>query len=244
MNETSCENCTLCRKEGFRPLRADESKFVAGNRHGQGELAAGRYLIRAGEPPKALYTLYEGWAAACPDVPGGETQITEILLPGDLVGTQGCITGRYSHSVVALTRIRYCILDRLLPEKLVQRGGPLCFALLRNFAEERSRRERMLTLLGNGSPLQRLAYFFLETFTRLKAIGLAAETMCPFPLRRSQLAQIVGLSEVHVSRTLAAMRKDGLIDIANNILFIGGEGKLADIARLRPMVYSEGKLIL
>jgi CRP/FNR family transcriptional regulator, anaerobic regulatory protein len=244
MTETNCEDCTLRKKECFRPLKPDELKLVSGSRSGQGELIPGRFLIRAGESPKALYTLYEGWAGACPDVKGRMPQVTEILLPGDLVGLQGCITGRYSHSVVALTRIRYCILDRSMPEKLAARGGSLCLAMLRNFCEERSRRERMATLLGDGSPTQRLAYFFLETFTRLKAVGLAAETMCPFPLRRIQIAQIVGLSEVHVSRTLATMRKDGLIDIANNILFISDEERLADIAKLKPMTYSEGRLIL
>ncbi len=157
---------------------------------------------------------------------------------------QGCITGKHSYSVVALTRLRYCVLSRSLPEKLAERGGALCLAMMRHLTEERSRRERMAALLGSGSPIQRLSYLFLETFMRLNAIGLADETMCLFPLRRNQIAEIVGLSEVHVSRTLVKMRKDGLIDLTNNILIITSQERLASTAGIEPVRFSKGRLIL
>lgn len=244
MPETNCDSCTLRRKECFRHLDEEEVQFVRGMRSGMGVLSAGHFVIRAGETPKALYTILEGWAVACPDVPGEPLRANEVMLPGDLIGTQGCITGRYSHSIVALTRLRYCVLDRSIPEKLAKRGGALCFALMRHFAQERSRRERLATLLASATASQRVAYFLFETFSRLRAVGLADETMCPFPLRRTQLAQIVGLSEVHVSRTLAAMRKDGLIEIENNILIVADEQRLGEIAGLRPVTYPEGRFIL
>lgn len=244
MIATSCENCALRQKQHFRQFRGNDLKFVSGMRLAQRELAPGRLLVEAGEPAKALYTLTEGWAAFCADIPGGGRRITQILLPGDLIGVRAALTGKHGRAVLALSYIRYCVLDRSLPEALAQRGGELCLALMRHLAETRVRREKMATLLGNGTPIQRLAYLFLETFARLKAIGLAAELMCPFPLRRSQIAHIVGLSEVHTSRTLAVMRKEGLIDIANNILFIGNEARLADIATSKPLIYPEGRLIL
>jgi len=244
MSDTSCEHCTLRRKAFFRPLAPDELKLVSGMRIQQGTLAAGRLLFKAGESPRAFYTLLEGWAGACPDVPNAPLHVTDILLPGDLVGTQDCLIGSHGQSVIALTRLRYCALHPSLPQKLAERGGALCLALMRDFAEGRSRRERMTTLLGSGSPSERLAYLFLETFDRLKAIGLADQTMCPFPIRRRQLAEIVGLSEVHVSRTLAAMRKDGLIDLSNNILIISDIERLASMAKLKPTVSHEGRLIL
>lgn len=240
----NCEDCSLRRRDCFRSLSPDELQFVHGLRRGQGELAAGRFLFKQGDAPKALYTLHEGWAASCAEVPGEPLRMTEILLPGDLVGAPACIAGKHNRSVVALTRLRYCILDRSLIEKLSQRGGPLCFALLQDFVTHRIRREKMTMLLRKGSPLQRLAYFFLDTFTRLKAIGVGSETMCPFPLRRGQLAEIVGLSQVHVSRTMAEMRNDGLIEIANSVLYISNEERLAGIAGPKPAVGSERRLLI
>jgi len=210
---------------------------------GEKTLAAFHSIVRAGDPSEGLFTLREGWAAICPDVPGQPLRMTEILLPGDRIGLGACLAGKHRYTVVTLTRVRYCILDHLFLQKLTQRGGSLCLALIRSLVEERSRRERMAILLGMGNPIQRLAYLFLETSMRLKALGLADETMCPFPLRRNHIAEIVGLSEVHVSRTLAAMRRDGLIDLSNNILIISDHKRLAAITGLNPMTYSHKQLI-
>jgi CRP/FNR family transcriptional regulator, anaerobic regulatory protein len=224
-------------------MSSEELNFIGGMQRGQAELAPGRFLYEEGDKPKALYTLYEGWAAGCSALPGQKLQISEVLLPGDLLGAPACITGRHSRSLVALTRIRYCVLDLSLIEKLCWSGGTLCQALMKSLMAHRMRREKMTTLLRRGGPLQRLAYFFADTFARLKAIGVASDTMCPFPLHRSQLAEIVGLSEVHVSRTLTAMRKDGLIEIANNILVIPEQERLMKIAGFRPAVCTGERLI-
>lgn len=240
----SCQNCTLRQKECFRPLASEELKFIDSMRRGQAELSPGRYLFEEGQAPKALYTLYEGWAASAVALPGEDRRISEILLPGDLLGAPATVSGRHNRSVVALTRIRYCILDLSIIEKLCRGGGSLCYALMQSFVAHRMRREKMTTLLRRSGPAQRLAYFFLDTFARLKAIGVASDTMCPFPLLRGQLAEIVGLSEAHVSRTLAAMRKDGLIEIANNILVIPDEERLTKVAGLKPAGCDGGRLIL
>ena len=196
------------------------------------DLSAGHFLYRSGDASKALYTLQEGWAGVCMDSPGEPPRLMDVLLPGDLIGVPASISGTHLRSVVALTPSRYCVLDPSLTRQLAEQGGPFAFALMRLLVEQRMQRERMSNLLRNGNPLQRLAYFFLETFRRLQGIGTAAETMCPFPLRRVHLAQIVGLSEVHVSRTLATMRRDKLVDIANNILFIPDEARLTAVANV------------
>ena len=211
---------------------------------GEKTLAAFRPIARAGDSPDGLFTLREGWAAVCPDMPGQPLRATEILLPGDRIGLGACIWGKHRYTVVALTPVRYCVLDCALPERLAERGGALGLALMRSLIEDRSRRERMAALLGYGNPIQRLAYLFLETFLRLKTRGLADETMCPFPLRRNHIAEIVGLSEVHVSRTLAAMRKEELIDLSNNILIISDRERLASVAGLRPAPNAQKLLLL
>jgi CRP/FNR family transcriptional regulator, anaerobic regulatory protein len=241
---TSCQDCTLRRKACFHQLTSDELNFVTSMQRGQAELAPGRFLYKEGDKPKALYTLYEGWAAGCSALPGQTQQISEVLLPGDLLGAPASLAGRHNRSLVALTRIRYCVLDVSLIESLCRSGGTLCYALMQSLMAHRMRREKVTTLLRRGGPLQRLAYLFADIFARLKAIGVASDTMCPFPLHRSQLAEIVGLSEVHVSRTLAAMRKDGLIEIANNILVIPEEERLVKIAGLKPLDCFGERLII
>jgi CRP/FNR family transcriptional regulator len=244
MTKLNCENCTLRHRDCFRSLSPDELEFVKALRRGQGELAAGGFLFREGEPPKALYTLHEGWVASLAPAADGSARMVGIFLPGDILGAPACITGRHARSVMALTRLRYCVLDRTLVERVSSQGGPFSVALLRELVVERLHQEQVVQHLWTQAPVQRLAYLFLDVFTRLKQIGIATDTMCPFPIARRLLAQLVGLSEVHFNRTLAEMRKDGLIDIDNNILYVRDEAQLADTAKLTPRFGRGQRLLL
>lgn len=225
-------------------MEVSHLRLVENARLRETTLAANHFLFRAGDTPKGLYTIQEGWAATCTEGEEEPPRISEIILPGDPVGIPACMSGRHVRSVITLTRIRYCILDRSLPEKIVERGGALSVALMRHMVAHRTRREMVAGLLRNGSPLQRLSFFFLDTFLRLKALGFASQPVIAFPLRRNHLAQVVGSSEAHVGRTLAAMRRENLVELSNSILTILDEAKLTRTAGIDPLVCASGRLIL
>ena len=46
---------------------------------------------------------------------------------------------------------------------------------------------------------------------RLKAVGLAQDHSCDFPITQGELGDATGLSNVHVNRSLMALRNEGLI---------------------------------
>ncbi len=70
--------------------------------------------------------------------------------------------------------------------------------------------ERVLSL-GQRSALQRLAHLFCELRERLHAVGLADEEGYSLPLTQIELAELTGMSNVHVNRTLQALRSQNLI---------------------------------
>ena len=213
-------------------------------RQGESIIAPGHFVIEAGETANHIYVLLEGWGLVYPRIPNRPLRATEIALPGDIIGLQGGLTGTFSHSVIALTRARCCVIDGALPRKIAEIGGSLSIAQVKHLVHERSRRERMAALLGGENPMRRLAYLFLETFSRLKAIGIADEMMCPFPVRLRHVAEIVGLSEVHLSRMLAKMRKAGIVELANNILCINDRDALIGTAGLNPADWLKERFIL
>ena len=67
---------------------------------------------------------------------------------------------------------------------------------------------------------ERLAHFFCEWNRRLQAVGLADEEGCELPLTQVELADTVGLSTVHVNRSLQALRERGLITVGRKRLVI------------------------
>jgi CRP-like cAMP-binding protein len=67
--------------------------------------------------------------------------------------------------------------------------------------------------VGRRSALERIAHFLLELLTRLQAIGLADECSFQMPLTQELIADALGLSVPHVSRTLKQLREEDLVAV-------------------------------
>lgn len=80
--------------------------------------------------------------------------------------------------------------------------------------------------LGRRNALERTAHLFLELLNRLRAVDMVNDNTFAFPITQQLLADTLGLSVVHVNRTLRKLRVMGLADIEGGRIF------LKDIARL------------
>ena len=49
--------------------------------------------------------------------------------------------------------------------------------------------------------------------TRMKAVGLCEDDSCELPMTQAELGDAMGLSTVHVNRTLQELRRDKLISL-------------------------------
>lgn len=56
-----------------------------------------------------------------------------------------------------------------------------------------------------------MAHFLLELGARLMLVGMGDKTGFACPLTQYQLADVLGLSAVHVNRVLRQLRDDGLV---------------------------------
>ena len=117
-------------------------------------------------------------------------------------------------STVALTRVE-CVDAMILKEILSARDER--HARLQRALRSARRQEHAALLdhimrLGRQSAQERLCHFFLEMRDRTRAAGLAeSDGLFPLPLTQEVLADALGLSIVHLNRTLQQMKRDGLI---------------------------------
>jgi CRP-like cAMP-binding protein len=85
---------------------------------------------------------------------------------------------------------------------------------------------RELTLsIGRRSAISRMSHLFCELLVRLEIVGLTNGNSYEFPMTQAELAEALGLTAVHVNRTLQEMRRIGLIEVENrwvNILDLDG----------------------
>jgi CRP-like cAMP-binding protein len=225
-----CVDCRLRQKAFFRAFSAAELQAMLALKSSHLALPAKTDVLHAGESGGPLCTIYEGWAFRYEQLPGGARQIFDLLLPGDLIGLSAALLGTARHSVQTLTPVSLCVLQGMPIGEFLGRHAELAMSLLRWRAQEEHRADQRLAALGRRRPSQRLAYFMLETFDRLRAREMATGTMCPLPLQRQHLADATGLSMIHLNRTLAQLRDEKLAIVEDKTLVIFDRKRLAELA--------------
>jgi CRP-like cAMP-binding protein len=153
-------------------------------------------------------TLISGWAAETVLLEDGRRQIVRLLLPGDVI--EPGEARRAGLSVTPLTAIRVGDARRLVA-LLNAAEGQLGRAWRRLRQAAQNRLVRHVVRLGRLSASDRTADLMLELHDRQRRAGVAAACTMHLPLTQEMLADHLGLSIVHVNRTLQQLRRDGLI---------------------------------
>ena len=237
-----CEQCPLRLKPLFRPFSEHELGFIGGMKTDHIAVAPRTDIIREDEIGGPIYTLFEGWAVRYHRLPSGGRQILDIVLPGDLVGLASAVLGRVKHSAQAITAVTLCVLEGRGFSELFSGYPALALNILRTRVEEEQRMDVRLSLLGRSTAEQRIAYLMLETFDRLRQRSMEHGGLtCPFPLQRRDLADAVGLSRVHVARTLESLRERKLAEIQDGTLILFDRERLAELAGYVPISDVRGR---
>ncbi|TNF21439.1 MAG: Crp/Fnr family transcriptional regulator [Rhodobacteraceae bacterium] len=171
----------------------------------------GRTLIQEDDFADHSMLLLEGWIAFSKMLPEGETQIIDVMLPGDfaLIGAANAPVA--ACSVEALSDARFINI------RPAHANGPrpdmarLRELMAAEIVRTQSRTSELLLRMGRGNAANRLAYALLEFYVRLEAIGLTRGGRFTFPMTQQKLGEFTGLSNVHVCRTLRRFEREGLI---------------------------------
>jgi CRP-like cAMP-binding protein len=214
-SHSSFETRIVARIGNLSPLDAHEWEALSEAQEQRQRVAAHRSLIDEGARVTAPRIILSGWAGRTRIFADGRRQILSLLLPGDLIGK--C---RQSHPLaatgaVALTDVTLCP----APEPRHTKHG-LTEAYARSGALEEFYLFRQIARLGRMSAYERIVDLLLEVRDRLAAVALGPKDSFHFPITQEALADLLGLTSVHVNRTLKALRQDGLIDLRSGTMSI------------------------
>ncbi len=119
---------------------------------------------------------------------------------------------------------------RVITESQPHLGRMLWFSPLLDAAIHR---EKILSI-GRRSALARIAHILCELLVRLRLVGLADETGYALPLTQADLADVTGLTSVHVNRMLKKLRDDDLLTFRSGIVTVGDWDRLQRVAEFDP----------
>lgn len=227
-------NAFVRKMDRFTRLSLDDRRALESAVERTHALAAHKHIITEGDDPTVVNVLLEGWAYRYKDMADGRRQIIALLLPGDMCNPHVSLLPAVAQSLMTLTPVTLARVPRLTILALSKRSAALANAMNWEVLTSAAIQREWMISLGRRTALERLAHLFCEVFARMEATGLVEDHHCEFPLTQADLADAMGLSAVHVNRTIQEMRSQGLVELRNKRAIIPDRDRLAEVAIFDP----------
>jgi len=215
-------------------ISADEERVIRGLVAESRRSRADTVLVKAGQPLTVSMLILDGWLVRSKDLPSGERQVMEIHLPGDFADLHGFTLKQLDHDLIAITEcvIGYVPHERLM--ELTEKHPRLARIYWLSTNIDAAITREMALSLGQRSAISRMAHLFCELHTRLAIIGRTDGDTFEFPLTQRELGECLGLTVVHVNRTLQELRRRGLVQAENRHVTITDRRGLEAVAEFDP----------
>lgn len=191
-------------------------------------------VIKAGSVPCFSIVVVTGFLQRYVSRRDGSRQIHSFYIAGDAPSLESVKLDYLDSSLSAAGPSEVAIIPhpdlhdlmRTHPRvlELVWRSGIIQSALYREWLMRNSR----LTASSG------MAHMFCEMYTRAMAAGLVERNSCQMPLTQEMLGDALGLTGVHVNRTLQQLRDTGFVDHHRGRLFVHDFKSLSDFADFDP----------
>lgn len=168
---------------------------------------AGQTLQIRGRCHHRVHIILQGTATLSTSLPDGRTQILRLLIRNDLVGRLGSETTRYD--VTAISEVTAGSISRPEFESLLRISPEMTRRLLHSTLRELDEAREWLLLLGRKTAAERLASFLLVLQNRS---SIRHPSQIRLPLCQFEIADLLGLTHETVSRQLAHLRDQGIIE--------------------------------
>jgi CRP-like cAMP-binding protein len=163
--------------------------------------------------------IHRGAAYRSVTVPDGRRAIVDFFLPTDYVGIDHVVTGPSEQEIIAASPLTYRAVSPAALRDLMRNDSVAlsAFALL---VEQRRRVDQRILMLARFDARERICAFVLGVYDRLRRSELISRPTFNLPLNQDQMADHLGMTMVHVSRTLRRLREERLLLVSRQVAIV------------------------
>ena len=177
-------------------------------------------VLRESDTPEMFTAVVEGMAFRHKSLANGKRQIVGLVVPGDICDLSAMFFDRLDYGIEAATDCKIAFADRSAVRQLVATHPAVERALWRvTLANEAVLREWVVNL-GRRPAHQRVAHFCCEVFTRTRPANEMESDSRLLPLTQDDIADITGLTVVHVNRVLRDLRAANIVELRHRRLTV------------------------
>jgi CRP-like cAMP-binding protein len=194
------------------------------------EIPDNQHAIRDGEKADRCCLVIEGFTIRSKTTGDGKRQILSIHIPGDIPDLQSLYLQEMDHDLITLTHCTLGFIPHAELRKAIRKRPNIAEVFWRDTLIDAAMFRQWIVNVGQRQARSRMAHLILELKKRLEVVGRTNGDTFRLPMTQHELADALGLTPVHVNRTVKQLRKEGLLQIQRQVVKILDEGKLTELA--------------
>jgi CRP-like cAMP-binding protein len=198
-------------------------------------LAKGKEILSAGDVPHFTVVVLKGFLCRHSWKRDGTRQIYSFYIPTDAPCLETLHIDYMDNSLSAVVPSTVGVIPHSEMFRLMEDRPSLQALLWLETLIQAAVFREWLTRNSTLPAHSAMAHLFCEICVRAEAAGLVMANSCEMPTTQETLAQALGLTAVHVNRTLRLLRESRLVELKNGRLYINHFEKLADLGEFDPL---------
>ena len=191
-------------------------------------------LVREGDQPRECCLVLSGIAIRYKLAGDGQRQILAFCVPGDIPDLQSLHLASLDHNLASLTPIRAGFIPHEALHEIHARYPRIAGALWRETLIDSAIFREWMVGLGQRDALSRTAHLLCELFVRLQVVGLTDGREVTLPITQVEFADALGMTPVHINRTLQELRARKLITLKGKSLVVKHWEELRELGDFDP----------
>lgn len=228
------QNYPLHRWTELVDLTPDEGRLLTTLANRPKHFRKGTKIRREDDPVSEIFFLHHGWVSSSIHLLNGMRQMSQIHLAGDVLGAPSMIVEHAAETLTAITDSIVTAVNFVQLRKAFEIAPRLQAIFLMASQAERLDLIESMAALGRLDAKPRMAKFLIDIFSRLDAASSTEGSQFDLPLTQGLIGDLLGLTSVHVNRTLRSMEVSGLIQRDGQRLHILDRDSLFRLSSSRP----------
>ncbi len=216
-------------------LSPDEQTVILGLRSRISRAPHHADLVRPGQLIDNVSLVVDGLVGRYEQMKEGSRQITALNIPGDMCDLQSVVSPVAAGGLQALSPATILHISHEDLRAAATAHPAIALAFWRDTSVDAAVLAKWTGNIGCKDATTRLAHLFCELGCRMEQAGLGSRTSYPFLVTQEQLADVLGMTSVHVNRTLQGLRRNGLVTVSAKTVQIAHWDDLAALAEFDPV---------
>ena len=219
-------------------LSEEEKALLAGAMSLEKYVAAGEDIVTEGARPTHSTLIVDGLAARYKVLEDGGRQFTSLQVAGDFVDLHAFLLKTMDHGITALSPCHVLAADHGKLKAITEQAPHLTRLLWLDTLVDGAIHREWIVAMGRRSKLSHLAHLICELFVRLQVVKKTRDMSFHLPLSQAELADVLGLSVVHMNRVIGTLRRMNVINWTSHMITILDWERLVGIAEFDPTYLS------